>query len=128
MEFNSGKESTLEMLGIAGLAGTVACTVQQMICSRHYILTLTVLAVNLVLLVGYFLLMKQRSASFIVLLVGGSLFFLLQAFFMAVGLLLWLSFLMLIFAIITIVVVYFQELHLYMRASESNELVFAENE
>jgi hypothetical protein len=65
---------------------------------------------------GYILLYKMKPLSHIVLLIGSILLFLLQVVFLLAGGILWLSVVLCLLTLVTVVIIYIQELHKYMRS------------
>ena len=121
MEYDKGKDATIELLGIAGLVCCAACALQQLIMSAHYLTSLSAVIIHGIAVVGFGMFMKMKKASVIILWVATILMFLQQCFFIATGAILWLSLLVMIFCIITIAVIYIQQLHVYIAAVEKDQ-------
>jgi hypothetical protein len=121
MEYDKGKDATIELLGISGLICCAACALQQLIMSAHYLISLSAVVVNGLAMVAFGMFMKMKKASIIMLWIATILMFLQQCVFIATGAILWLSFLVMIFCIITLVVIYIQDLNTYIAAVEQDQ-------
>lgn len=121
MEYDKGKDTTIELLGISGLVCCAACALQQLIMSAHYLVSLSAIVVYGIAVVAFGMFMKMKKASIIMLWITTILMFLQQCVFIATGAILWLSFLVMIFCIITLAVIYIQDLHNYIAAVEKDQ-------
>jgi hypothetical protein len=121
MLYDKSKDSTIELLGITGLVGSVACAIQQLLMSRHYLLSISAVVIYGIGFAGYLLFMKMKSISVLLLLISAALMFIEQAFLFAIGAVLWLSLLLMLFSIIVLAVIYMQELKNYIVEIERDQ-------
>jgi hypothetical protein len=121
MLYDKSKDSTIELLGITGLVGSVACAIQQLLMSRHYLLSISAVVIYGIGFAGYLLFMKMKSISVLLLLISAALMFIEQAFLFAIGAVLWLSLLLMLFSIIVLAVIYMQELKNYIVEIEKDQ-------
>ena len=116
MEIDHSKESTLELLGAAGFFCAAGGIIQAFMMIRFSRLLWVALGVYALVFISYLLLYKMKPLSTLALIVSGSLLFLLQVVFLLQGGILWLSVVLSLFTLVTVVLIYIQELYLYMRA------------
>jgi signal transduction histidine kinase len=121
MEYDKGKDATIELLGISGLVCCAACALQQLIMSAHYLTSLSAVVINGVAIIAFGMFMKMKKISVILLWIATILMFLQQCVFIATGAILWLSFLVMIYCIITIAVIYIQDLQSYIAEVEKDQ-------
>jgi hypothetical protein len=121
MLYDKSKDSTIELLGITGLVGSVASAIQQLLMSRHYLLSISAVVIYGIGFAGYLLFMKMKSISVLLLLISAALMFIEQAFLFAIGAVLWLSLLLMLFSIIVLAVIYMQELKNYIVEIEKDQ-------
>ncbi|ANE51930.1 hypothetical protein [Flavisolibacter tropicus] len=118
MEIDNGKETTIELLGVVGFFATAGGIIQSFMFLKFSWVLLVALIVYTVVFCSFVLFYKMNPLSVAALLVSGILLFLLQVLFLLGGGILWLSVVLCIFTIITVVLIYIQELHHYMRTVE----------
>lgn len=118
MEIDNGKETTIELLGVAGFFTTAGGIIQSFIFLKFSWVLLVALVVYTIVFCSYMMFYKMNPLSVVALLVSAILLFLLQVLFLLGGGILWLSVVLCIFTIITIVLIYIQELNHYIQAVE----------
>jgi hypothetical protein len=120
MEIDNSKESTIELLGAAGFFSTAGGVIQAFMMIKFSWVLLVALLVYTLVFSSYVLLYKMKPLSAIALLISGILLFLLQVLFLLGGGILWLSVVLTLFTLVTVVLIYIQELHHYMRVVQQD--------
>jgi hypothetical protein len=123
MEYDSGKETTIELLGITGILTSLACVVQHLFLVEYAYkwLPLALIAIDAFLFTSFIYFYKMKSLSVTLLIISSVLMLLQQGLFLAAGGILWLCWLVTAFTIIVVVLSYIQELNKYMREVEIEE-------
>lgn len=120
MEIDNGKESTMELLGAAGFFCAGGGVIQAFMMIKFSWLLWVALGIYAFVFISYLLLYKMKPLSALALIVSSCMLFLLQVVFLLQGGILWLSVVLSIFTLVAVVLIYIQELHLYMRAVEQD--------
>jgi hypothetical protein len=120
MPYNKLKDATIGLLGVTGLVCSTACALQQLLMSKHYLLSVSAVLIYGTGFAGYFLFMKMKKISILLICISALLMFIEQALLFSLGSVLWLSFLVMLFSIIVVAVIYIQRLKTYMAEIENN--------
>ena len=123
MEYDNGKESTIELLGITGILTSLACGIQHLFMVEYAFkwMPVALVIIDAFLFTRFVLFYKMKSISATLLLIGGILMLIQQAFFLAAGGILWLCLLVTVFTIVVVVLCYMQDLKMYMKQLELEE-------
>jgi hypothetical protein len=123
MEYDNGKENTIQLLGITGIIASLACVIQHLFLVEYAFrwMPIVLVIIDAFLFASFILFYKMKSISATFLLISGIMMLLQQAFFLAAGGILWLCVLVTAFTIVVVVLCYIQELKLYMKQLELEE-------
>lgn len=123
MQYDNGKESTIELLGITGILTSLACIIQHSFMVEYAFkwMPIVLVIIDAFVFTSFVFFYKMKSISATLLLIGGILMLLQQAFFLAAGGILWLCVFVTAFTIVVVVLCYMQDLKLYMKQLEQEE-------
>lgn len=123
MQYDSNKESTIELLGITGILTSLACAIQHifLVAYAYNWMPVILIAVDGFLFTSFIFFYKMKSISVKLLVVSSVLMLLQQGLFLAAGGILWLCCIVTAFTIIVTVLSYIQDLKLYMHELEQEE-------
>lgn len=123
MEYDNGKENTIQLLGITGILTSLACIIQHSFMVEYAFdwMPVVLVAIDIFLFTSFIFFYKMKSISAILLLISGILMLIQQAFFLAAGGILWLCVFVTTFTIVVVVLCYMQDLKLYMEHLEQEE-------
>ena len=123
MEYDNGKENTIQLLGITGIVASLACVIQHLFLVEYAFKWMPVLLfiVDAFLFASFILFYKMKSISTTFLLISGIMMLIQQAFFLAAGGILWLCVLVTAFTMVVVALCYMQDLKLYMKQLEQEE-------